>query len=69
MLLYAINVRIFDQNLDWRKKNGMDSILDEDFSDMESDYKYFIDGFDYQGRPGIEYEFDYLQSLEKLNRK
>ncbi|OXA53320.1 SEC14-like protein 4 [Folsomia candida] len=39
------------KNLDWRKKNGMDSILDEDFSDMESDYKYFIDGFDYQGRP------------------
>jgi hypothetical protein len=30
----------------------MDTILSEDFSDVEDDYKFWLEGYDRQGRPG-----------------
>lgn len=29
----------------------MDTILDEDWSDLDDEYKFLIDGCDYEGRP------------------
>jgi len=40
-------------NLEWRERNGMDSILSEDWRDLESDYRYSIEGCDVEGRPVI----------------
>lgn len=38
-------------NLKWREDNRMDSILEEDFSDFEEDFKYWIKAFSYDGKP------------------
>ncbi|CAL8080045.1 unnamed protein product [Orchesella dallaii] len=39
------------QNLLWRKEKKMDTIHQEDWSDMVKDYPYHIGGFDKEGRP------------------
>lgn len=31
----------------------MDEILNEDFSDVEHEYKYWISGFDREGKPSL----------------
>lgn len=41
------------QNLKWREDNKMDTIHTEDWSDMEAEYPYHIEGFDKQGQPGM----------------
>jgi hypothetical protein len=30
----------------------MDAVLDEDFSDLETDFKYHIKAYSYDGKPG-----------------
>jgi len=41
------------QNLEWRKENNMDDILNEDFSDFQGEYRYSIEGCDKEGRPVV----------------
>jgi len=41
------------QNLKWREDNKMDGIHEEDWSDMEAEYPYHLDGLDKQGQPVI----------------
>ena len=36
--------------------NRIDSILSEDFSDYAKEYKYYTDGVDREGRPGVSNE-------------
>lgn len=40
------------QNIDWRTENRIDNVLNEDFTDLEEDYRFYIEGHDFQGRPG-----------------
>ncbi|XP_035714226.1 SEC14-like protein 2 isoform X2 [Folsomia candida] len=57
--LRARNFNIHDaelmliNNLEWRKENGIDTILDEDWSDFEKDFPFDIQGCDKEGRPVI----------------
>jgi hypothetical protein len=39
------------KNLKWREENRMDTILQEDFSDLESEMKYWINAVAYDGKP------------------
>ncbi|ODM97022.1 SEC14-like protein 2 [Orchesella cincta] len=39
------------ENLKWRKERNMDTINEEDWSDMKDDYHYDADTFDREGRP------------------
>lgn len=43
------------ENLKFREEFGMDTILSEDFSDVEGDYPYYIDTVDKEGRPIISF--------------
>jgi hypothetical protein len=38
-------------NVKWRKENNMDTIHQEDFSDIEKDYKYHLESRDKEGKP------------------
>lgn len=40
-----------EKTIAWRKENKMDTILIEDFSDIENEYPFYLDGVDKQGRP------------------
>lgn len=40
------------QHLRWRQQNKIDAILEENFSDMESDFPYEMDTYDVKGQPG-----------------
>lgn len=40
------------QHISWRKRNQMDTINDEDWSDMQQDFKYYLGGRDKIGRSG-----------------
>lgn len=46
------NVFFYTQNLEWRKENDMENILNEDWSDFESNYPIELQGCDKEGRPG-----------------
>ncbi|CAL8109313.1 unnamed protein product [Orchesella dallaii] len=39
------------QNLKWRKQQKMDTIHNEDWSDMQHDFPYYLDSFDKKGQP------------------
>jgi len=43
--------KMLEQSLQWRRENKMDSILQEDFSQLQKNYPYWVDGVDYHGRP------------------
>lgn len=43
--------------MQWRELNSMDSIDNEDFSDMEQDFPLYFDGVDKQGRIVMESHF------------
>ncbi|CAL8112988.1 unnamed protein product [Orchesella dallaii] len=49
LTLTAKEKRALDQNLKWRKENNMDTILTEDFSELERDYPFQIDYQDKEG--------------------
>ncbi|XP_021961696.1 protein real-time-like [Folsomia candida] len=56
----------FRRNLQWRKDQKMDSIHDEDWSDMwNDDIRYYIDGRDKLGRPYALIEVKHLD-IRKL---
>lgn len=42
-----------EQNINWRKENKIDTILTEDWSDFERDFRADIQGCDLEGRPVI----------------
>jgi len=39
------------QHFNWRKENDIDTILDEDWSAYERDYKFWTEGRDKEGKP------------------
>jgi len=41
------------KNLEWRKINKMDGIIDEDFSDIMDDFPVYVDTYDKKGQPII----------------
>lgn len=41
------------QNLRFREENNLDGILNEDWSDVESDFPYSTDTYDKEGRPSM----------------
>ncbi|OXA56328.1 SEC14-like protein 2 [Folsomia candida] len=41
------------ENVAWRSKNKMDSVNEEDWSDLEPDFRYSIEGCDNEGRPVV----------------
>ncbi|ODM94172.1 SEC14-like protein 2 [Orchesella cincta] len=43
--------KLLNENLRWRKEKNMDTIHQEDWSDMTKDYPYHIGGFDKENRP------------------
>lgn len=40
------------KNIKWRTLNKMDTILQEDWSDMQEEYPYTLDTYDKEGKPG-----------------
>jgi len=38
-------------HLKWRKDNKIDNILNEDWSDLEQSYRYYLEGRDTEGKP------------------
>ncbi|XP_021943090.1 SEC14-like protein 2 [Folsomia candida] len=44
------------KHMAWRKKNGMDTIDQEDFSDLRPDFRYSLEGRDKLGRSFIYFE-------------
>ncbi len=49
------------QNLAWRKENDIDNILNESWTDLDTEFKFLIDGCDHEGRPTA------VVSCKKLN--
>jgi hypothetical protein len=45
---------MFLKQIKWRQENNMETIQDEDWSDMEQDYGMRVEGNDKEGRPGIQ---------------
>jgi len=45
------------ENLKWRKENNMDTILDEDFSELDRDYPFQIEYEDKEGKPIVTANF------------
>jgi len=45
-------------NLKWRKAEKMDNIDKEDWSDMEEDYPWYLDGYDNEGKPILTANYD-----------
>jgi len=43
------------ENLKFREENGMDNVLNEDWSDVESEYPYYVDTEDKEGRPILNF--------------
>ncbi|XP_021953391.2 SEC14-like protein 4 [Folsomia candida] len=43
--------KMLTENLEWRKENDMENILNEDWSDFESNYPIELQGCDKEGRP------------------
>lgn len=40
------------ENLDWRERNKIDTITQEDWRDFQDDYKWYAEGCDKEGKPG-----------------
>jgi len=45
-------------DLKWRAQEKMDQINDEDWSDMEIEYPYYLDGYDHEGKPILTANYD-----------
>ncbi|XP_021964304.1 SEC14-like protein 2 isoform X2 [Folsomia candida] len=43
--------RMLRENLHWREENGMDSILDEDWTEFNTQYRFNLEGCDDNGAP------------------
>lgn len=41
------------KNVQWRKENKIDSILEEDWKYYDEEYRYFVEGCDKEGKRGI----------------
>jgi len=48
------------KNLDWRATNRMDGILEEDWTDMANDFRYYIQSVDREGKPTVYFSADGL---------
>ncbi|OXA60945.1 Phosphatidylinositol/phosphatidylcholine transfer protein SFH9 [Folsomia candida] len=65
LILTSTQKERLDKNIAWRKENRMDKILEEDWSDLNDEYKFVIEGCDYEGRPtAVAYVGDW--DLRKL---
>jgi hypothetical protein len=40
-------------HLKWRVKHNLDHILEEDFSEMEQEFPFDLEGVDYNGAPSM----------------
>jgi hypothetical protein len=37
----------------WREENNIDTILEKDFTDLDEEYRGYIEGCDLEGRPSM----------------
>lgn len=51
------SIAAIKEAMQWRELNSMDSIANEDFSDLEHDFPLYFDGVDKQGRVIMESHF------------